>query len=423
MTSALARLKRQIRQLSPDLILYVARDGELIQRLMEVTSQQSPTPAGYALLSRRSTLTPSLKQLDLGLACELLGRRRQNRGLSTLFGALSIDPTPFIPTISKAGFTSLDDPISRPELDLRLNHLLENPDFRIQFDQEIKRQHTLLRNYLKGLGYFQARRVVLVDLGWRGSIQDSLSAAFGDAPTAPELHGVYLGLWDDGLVGSTRTMKNKAGVLADPRRGRHLLEAALPELGLALEPVFRARHGTVTGYRQVADRVEAILDDDPHRRSHEQMGEANSDQIRKGLIGGCRLLAKTRGISDGSALSRAFAQLRLMRLAFAPTRQEISILGQLPISEGADPLWSLPAIICSPKAATQRPLDCLREWACGLESPWRGGYIASTAGTAGTIGYILLQTLWLPLPPAVKRVVRERMLRLTFVAKTHGKPT
>ena len=412
---ALSLLQVQLKKLEPDLILYVARDGELLQRLMEAADLQPPAPVHYALLSRRSTLTPSLQSLELSLACELLGFRRHNRGLLTLFNALSIDPEPYLPVIRSAGFTQLEQPIPTPSQDPCLIRLLNDSVFQAEFAKEVARQRHLLRNFLGRLGYFQARRVVLVDIGWRGSIQDSLAAAFAADNNAPELHGIYLGLWDDGLVGERRSFANKVGLLSDLRRGRHPLEAALPELGPALEPIFRARHGTVMGYCQVHGHVEAILDDDPLRRRHEQDGETHFDAIRQGLIEGCRQLATDDGRKSLlPAIDRCVAQVRLMRLAYFPSRQEIGLLGALPISEGSEPQWNMPAIVAFSSKGSGNRFTALRDWAQGLESPWRAGYVASTAGALGATLYFLAQMIWVPLPAAAKRFLRRNLRQFVY---------
>jgi hypothetical protein len=411
---ALSLLQVQLKKLEPDLILYVARDGELLQRLMEAADLQPPAPVHYALLSRRSTLTPSLQSLELSLACELLGFRRHNRGLLTLFNALSIDPEPYLPVIRSAGFTQLEQPIPTPSQDPCLIRLLNDSVFQAEFAKEAARQRHLLRRFLSRLGYFQARRVVLVDLGWRGSIQDSLVAAFVEDHNAPELHGIYLGLWDDGLVGERRSFANKIGLLSDMRRGRHPLEAALPELGPALEPIFRARHGTVIGYRQVHAHVEAILDDDPLRRRHEQDGDTHLEAIRQGLIEGClqRVTGSRRSLFP--AIDRCVAQVRLMRLAYFPSRQEIRLLGGLPISEGSEPQWNMPAIVAFSSKGSGNRFTALRDWAQGLESPWRAGYVASTAGALGATLYFLAQMIWVPLPAAAKRFLRRNLRQFVY---------
>lgn len=414
--AALPLLRQRLEALAPDLVLYVARDGELLFQLMDAAGPQPACPISYGLLSRRSTLSSSLQLLDLDTAVELLSLRRSNRGLLTLFGGLGMDPKTFALDASEAGFDSLDEPIANPARDLRLARLLKSEVFQDRFAADATRQHCLLRAYLAGLGYFAAGRVVLIDLGWRGSIQDALTAAFVDDPNRPELHGVYLGLWDDGLLGDRRCLANKHGLLADPRRGRHPLEAALPELGLALEPIFRAAHGTVTGYRKVGDRVEVVFDNDPLRRRHEQSRRADVEAIRQGLINACRRPGATGHRIWPLCLHRFMAQTHLVRLAYFPTRQEIRVLGGLPVSEGSEPQWSLPAIIeVAQNQFTSWP-EAVRDWARGLESPWRAGYIVSTAGMVGAMAYFLAQLIWLPLPAPIKRLVRRTLQRMVYRA-------
>ena len=308
----------------------------------------------------------------------------------------------------------MEQPIPAPRQNPCLIRLLNDSVFQAEFAKEAARQRHLLRHFLGSLGYFQARRVVLVDLGWRGSIQDSLAAAFAEDHNAPELHGIYLGLWDDGLVGERRSFANKVGLLSDFRRGRHFLEAALPELGLTLEPIFRARHGTVMGYRQVHDHVEAILDDDPLRRRHELGCDTHIDAIRQGLIEGCRQRVTGGRRSLLPAIGRFLAQVRLMRLAYFPSRQEIRLLGAVPISEGSEPQWNMPAIVTFSGKGVGSRSTLLRDWAQGLESPWRAGYVASTAGIVGVTLYFLAQMIWLPLPASVKRTARQNAHKLVY---------
>lgn len=418
LSPAVPLLRARLEALAPDLALYVARDGELLLQLMnasvDASGYQPPFPSAYALLSRRSTLAPSLQILEPGTAIELLSLRRSNRGLLTLFGGLGIDQGRFASDAMAAGFTSLEEPIADPARDQRLARMLRSTRFQERFAAEAVRQRELLRGYLAGLGYFNARRVVLIDLGWRGSIQDALDRAFAQDPAAPQLHGLYLGLWDDGLVGSTRSTARRHGVLSDRRRGRHLLEAALPELGLALEPVFRARHGTVLGYVQQGSEVRAVLEEATSpRRSFESGAEALSNRIRSGLLAFTRAQAGQPGSSQPWR-TRLVAQLRLARLAYFPSRSERSLLGAMPVTEGADSAWALAAVLTVSPKGPAGLANRLRRWGAGLESPWRAGYVAETLGLPGSLAYALVQIGWLAIPPGWKRALRSAVQRRVY---------
>lgn len=416
LTAALPLLRNRLEALAPDLVLYVARDGELLSRLMDAAGLQPSCPVAYALLSRRSTLAPSLEALESNTAIELLTLRRSNRGLLTLFGGLGMDQASFASDASAAGFASLVEPIADPARDPRLARLLKSTAFQQRFSAEAARQRRLLRGYLAGLGYFDARRVVLIDVGWRGSIQDALSRAFEEDLDAPELHGVYLGLWDDALVGSPRSQVRRQGVLSDRSRGLNLLEAALPELGLALEPIFRARHGTVLGYEQVDGKVQAVLENpEDGSRNFERQAEPLSDRIRAGLMACCRAEAGW-GRSGHTWRIRLGAQLRLARLAYFPGAVERQLLGALPVTEGADSAWALPAVL---NRGVADPADLgsrLRRWSSGLESPWRAGYVAETLGFPGALGYVLAQAVWVATPSRWKRSLRSGVQRRVFGA-------
>jgi FMN phosphatase YigB (HAD superfamily) len=419
--SALPILRSRLEALSPDLVLYVARDGELLLQLMDAAGLQPSCRVAYALLSRRSTLAASLHVLDQATAIELLTVRRSNRGLLTLFGGLGMDQKHFASHALSAGFTSLEEPIVEPARDQRLDRLLRSISFQERFVAETARQRELLRGYLADLGYFDARRVVLIDLGWRGSIQDALDRAFTGDPAMPELYGLYLGLWDEGLVGSPRSQARRQGVLSDRRRGQHLLEAALPELGLALEPIFRARHGTVLGYRQEGATVRAVLEEATDlARSFERQAEGLSDRIRQGVLEGIRAESPFLP-SASSCRDLRIAQFRLARLAYFPSRLERRLLGCLPVTEGADSAWALPAVLCGSSEGPPGLLNRLRRWCVGLESPWRAGYVAETLGLPGSLLYVLAQMGWLAIPSGWKRALRSAIQRQVYVeALPHG---
>ncbi len=102
------------------------------------------------------------------------------------------DPDAFSDLARDCGFTSIHDTILEPDTDQRLKGFLEHPDVRRTIS-ELQQEHvSVLGDYLGGLGFWDVDRVAMIDVGWHGTVQDSLAQAFGDRDDWPRLFGYYL---------------------------------------------------------------------------------------------------------------------------------------------------------------------------------------------------------------------------------------
>ena len=59
------------------------------------------------------------------------------------------------------------------------------------YKKTISKKNELLRQYLKQKGFFDVASVAIVDVGWRGSIQDNIARCVGGEV---EIRGYYCGL-------------------------------------------------------------------------------------------------------------------------------------------------------------------------------------------------------------------------------------
>jgi hypothetical protein len=147
----------------------------------------------------------------------------------------------------------------------------------------------LLERYLEQKGFFDHDAVGLVDIGWKGSIQDNVVRAMRHRPDCPQVHGLYFGLYhvpEDDLPGSF-----KHGFMADTRRG-DLVEETIFRNGPVFEMFSSAPHGGVVGYRARrgrADVVAPVLDSDQTERQNfrglaGQVFAAIEDYLRDYLV-------------------------------------------------------------------------------------------------------------------------------------------
>jgi hypothetical protein len=93
---------------------------------------------------------------------------------------------------------------------------LDSPEFKSLAGEEIRRQRAELLSYLRNKGVADASKLMIADIGWRGTIQDNL------AHLLPGTYfvGHYLGLF--GFLNAQRSNVRKSGWLFDEPAGYHL---------------------------------------------------------------------------------------------------------------------------------------------------------------------------------------------------------
>lgn len=385
-------------------LAFVARDGDLLKQAVACLASHAaflPQPSlHYLYLSRRSTALPSVSRLDKSELANVAYIRSGGSLLRQLIDYFGLSADSLSSCLSRHGLNLSDDPIKQEAI----WPLLDDPYFQRHVDVERTRQHNLLHAYLKQQMDFADKVVALVDIGWRGSIQNSLNQAFDDF----SLKGLYFGYWSESEVVNP-ARGDSQGIITDIQRGRRLFEGSAWYAAFILEAICREDCETVVGYQQRGDgTVYPVFADAPSRH-----GEATSGQscgpIRQGILDYIEDYAKygCSALLDEKKARRK-AQYRLLRLAFFPTLSEIEILGGLQHTEGHAMAWRHPLI------AQDRPNPILapRRWLAGLSSPWRFGYVAATGGYLMAALFMVLEAGLLACPPSFRDTLRNVVLGL-----------
>jgi hypothetical protein len=164
-----------------------------------------------------------------------------------LFASLGIDTREFESQARKHGL-EFDQVVEYPWQDGRMIAFLSDPEVRRRIERCLDEKRTRLLAYLNAAGLSDDDgRFGIVDIGWRGTIQDNLAHAL---PTAT-LRGYYLAL--NRFLNEQPSNVTKTAFGPDLNRGPeygHLLDFVAP-----VEMLCNSPNGSVTGYETGADRV------------------------------------------------------------------------------------------------------------------------------------------------------------------------
>jgi predicted HAD superfamily hydrolase len=261
-----------------ELVLFPAREGfvlkEIYERLKAKLGYENLPPSKYIFLSRQSTFLASAQEI---------GDREIVRGLETkptlrkLLSKLSLEPSRFESLATDCGFGSLDELIKEPLKNAMLTRFLSHPEFK-KLHIAIRNLHLdLLYDYLKQFQFWDFARVAFVDVGWTGTIQESMSLAFSARADWPLLNGYYIALLNRSKAPRSDTAKSKFnGVFYNHRYTNN--RTGIGRFTELFENATRAPHGTTLGYRRKDNgRVVPIL-------SHSADASYTAEQLDRQLV-------------------------------------------------------------------------------------------------------------------------------------------
>lgn len=178
-------------------VYYCTREGETFIKIHELIKKNNPfgveIPGCDTIeVSRMATFSASLEKFSIPELLRLWSQYRI-QSMKTLFKTLAIDITPYKPYMGKYDIP-IEENIVDPWFDLRVQKLCADTEFTEKINQELARKRREL------LEYFEEKKNIkndeepmfVVDIGWRGTIQDNLAHIFNKK----QIGGYYLTLYD-----------------------------------------------------------------------------------------------------------------------------------------------------------------------------------------------------------------------------------
>jgi FMN phosphatase YigB (HAD superfamily) len=237
-----AWLRLEIERLSPSRVLYLARDGAIMKWAMDHLAPEHAGRGVFAWASRRALLLPAVTDLTEEAAAYLI-RHSANRSMGDILEGLRL-PRDCVENPDLIVRTDADKAAMRQTL-MRMAPELT--------DRAREERATLLA-YLASLGVERGKRVLLVDIGWRGSMQWALQTLLPEV----ELHGRYLALNPD--AGRAVAPDRAAGWLSD--FGQSPLSQHLRHCVAILELMFSQAEGTILRVEREGDGFRAVRAED-----------------------------------------------------------------------------------------------------------------------------------------------------------------
>ena len=223
-------------------IYFFTREGVFFKKLFDAVFADGKLaglklPPGDLLhVSRVATFGASLDAVD-ARSLMRLWRLYFYQSLNALFESLNM---PALTAVARAEGFDCDKIRRCPWRDSEVIAALANPAIQARIAAERATLRRRLRGYLEQSGFGRQTRVAVVDIGWRGTIQDNLAYLYPRV----ESHGLYLGLAKYLNEQPANTRKSAYAVDINSGRGRR---GMLDQVDI-LEMLCNCPSGSVTGY-------------------------------------------------------------------------------------------------------------------------------------------------------------------------------
>ena len=227
-----------------DKVYYQTREGETFIKIHELMQESNPfgmniPQCDIVEVSRMATFSASLKEFSISELLRLWSQYR-TQSMKALFKTLAIDIQPYKKFMKKYKI-KIEEDIVEPWFDMRVQSLCADKEFKSKIQIELDAKREELLEYFKNKKGItnDDKPLFVVDIGWRGTIQDNLCYIF----TNKDICGYYLTLYDFYNVQPYNA--KKVSFLND----KNIRNNELASIITLLEWIYNPGTGSVTEYK------------------------------------------------------------------------------------------------------------------------------------------------------------------------------
>ena len=232
-------LKQQVEADEIENLLFLARDGKIMQRAFEAAN--SNCSHRYIYASRRALIVPNIwKCCDLKDVISLFFTSK-NDTYGSLLWKMGLSEKEYESILNKYGIKR-NEKINIKELfNTRFPVIYE--ELKNTIFNNSKNQNELLSRYLNSVNF--DKNTAIVDVGWYGNMQRALQRTLKDLGKEKDINGYYVGVVPDSKTVLSSEIKVK-GYLFEP--GSENLFKIEKSMNGLMEWFFTAEHGSTLGY-------------------------------------------------------------------------------------------------------------------------------------------------------------------------------
>ena len=238
-------------------VLFCSREGQLIKKLFDMyqieTWGKATIESIYFYVSRKATILPSLDEFS-NEEFKMIFRQFKKLKVKDFLESIGFSNDEIV-FVCQSIKESTESEISINKDNTIYIKLLRNDNFLDLYNKKRMNQKGLFYRYLNELGYsLENERIAIVDIGWKGTIQDCIQRSLPENCT---VEGYYLGLrtLEFGCINS----ELKHGLLFTdyPEKCRNY--SVLEHNYMFYERIFAANHGPVVGYRLENNKIVPVI--------------------------------------------------------------------------------------------------------------------------------------------------------------------